>query len=375
MKVAIDLTALLPVKTGVDIFLKNLVLHFGKIDEENSFRIYVNYEDRHIFDHCLPDNYTIVPRSLRLRAIRLLFQQLWFPFDIDGWADVVHSPSFLMPFYRGRQRHMLTVYDMTFFSLPGYHNALRRSQFFRHMILKSILRTDLVQVPSQSTKQDVLNYLPQVSPERIHVIPYGLGHEFRIHSRDEVLNAVKRFGLPTPYILYVGTIEPRKNVASLVESYKTLLKMGISEHLVLVGPFGWGYQELLKKIRSDSLKNRVHLLGYVNHEDLPGIYAGARLFVYPSFYEGFGLPPLEAMACGLPTITSRTSALEEYYKVAAVLVSPTDKNALTEAMKRLLFDDALRAEYRDRGLTLASMFKWEKTAARMLDCYKLLAEK
>lgn len=375
MRVAIDLTALLPEATGVDNYLKRLVLHLGQIDHENCYTLFVNYEDRGLFNDLLPRNFAIVPFCLRPRPVRLLFQQVMLPAAarILG-VDVVHSPSFLMPLYRGKQRHLLTVYDMTSFSLPDCHIPLRRSAPYRRAVLESIRRADLVNVPSCSTQQEILELMPELSPERLRMIPLGVGEEFHPHAADEVQIAVRRLGMSWPYILYVGTIEPRKNLQCLVESYLRLMAEGdVAEHLVLAGRLGWDYEDLLRQLDTPELRGRVHLPGYVHQRDLPWLYAGARLFVYPSLREGFGFPPLEAMACGVPTITSLSSSLAENLQGAAELIPPDDVEALTAAMRQLLNNEQLRAQHRKQGLARAAKFRWQETARQTLNCYKELA--
>jgi len=375
MKIAIDLTALLSAATGAETFMRNLVLRLGAIDRENLYRIYLNFEDCKKFVGLLPSNFTLVPRCCRMRLVRLVFQQIWFPLAVGRWkADVVHSPSFLVPFYRGKQRHLVTVHDMTFFSLPAFHNRLHRSWLFRRMVHMSILGADRVQVPSATTKRDVLRQVPQLSGESVRVIPHGCSNEFRPRPKTDVSKAIDRLGLPRAYILYVGTIEPRKNLSRLIDSYRKLVQMGRSEHLVLAGRLGWGYRRFLKKIERFGLADKIHLLGYVPQTDLPWVYAGARLFVFPSLYEGFGLPPLEAMGCGIPTIAARSASLAEYYHEAALLFTPSDVNALAVAMNRMLSDKSLRAAYRNRGIELAYKLSWTRTARKMLECYQALMQ-
>ena len=375
MRIAIDLTALLPEATGVDNFLKNLVLNLGRVDESNSYRIFVNHEDRHLFQGMLPGNFSVTPFSFQPRWVRLLFQQVALPSAARIWgADVVHSPSFIMPFYRGRARHVLTVHDMTFFSVPHCHIPLRRSALYRRAVSESIRRADLVTVPSRSTQQAVLHWMPELSPGRVRTIATGIGAEFRLRHPQQVREVLDRLRLPHSYILYVGTIEPRKNLERLVESYRRLIATGaISEHLVLAGRLGWGYKGLLAQLDSPELRGRVHLTGYITQSDLPCLYAGATLFVYPSLQEGFGFPPLEAMACGVPTISSLSSSLVENLQGAAELVPPDDIDALAEAMRRLLQDMLVRARCREKGLARAATFRWEETARQTLNCYNALA--
>lgn len=377
MRIAIDLTALLPEATGVDNYLKNLVLNLGRVDERNRYRIFVNYEDRHVFQNRLPGNFSVLPLSVRPRGARLFFQQAILPFLSTVWgADVVHSPSFIMPVYQGRARHVLTVHDMTSFSLPACHIPLRRSALYRRLVRESIRRAELVLVPSHFTAQAICDLVPRLPTGRIRVIRYGIGEEFRPSRSETVQEVVTRLRLPQPYVLYVGTVEPRKNLKRLIESYRRLIASGeFPEHLVLAGRLGWGYKDLLALINAPELRGRIRVTGYIAQNDLPALYTGATLFVYPSLQEGFGFPPLEAMGCGVPTVSSRSSSLVENLQGAAELVAPDDIEALTNAMKRLLQDKSLHAKRKAQGLKRAATFRWEGTARQTLACYRAVVEK
>lgn len=376
MRIAIDITALLPQTTGVDNYLIQLVLNLAKIDQRNEYKIFHNHENRGIFGGRLPRNFSLTAVSLRPRPIRLFAQQVILPIATCRWkADVVHSPSFIMPYIRGSARHVLTVHDMTSFSHPHCHIALRRSLLYRRMVLASLRRADVVAVPSKATRQAILEFLPDLQPDRIHVTVPGIGEEFRLCDSTSVQEVVTRLTLPQPYILYVGTLEPRKNLPALVESYRRLVEAGaIKEHLVLAGKLGWGYEALLKQVHAPALRGKVHLVGYVDQQDLPAVYAGARLFVYPSLHEGFGFPPLEAMACGVPVVSTLSSSLVENLEGAAELVAPDDIVALADAIRRLLTDDALRAKRRTQGLEQASHYRWDQTARETLKSYQTAME-
>lgn len=372
MHVAIDLTALLPLATGVDKYLTRLVTHIGHLDSERRYTVFVNYEDRRRLAGHVPPNFAVVPACLRPRAARLMFQQLGLP-AAAAWldVDVVHSPSFLMPLYRGARRHVLTVYDLSFFTHPECHIPLRRGPLYRRALVASIRRADRITVPSQFTAQQILDLVPGAHADRVRVVTPGIDEDFRPQPTDIVLRTLARLRLPPLYILFVGTIEPRKNLPRLVESYRRLvIEQAIGEHLVLAGRMGWGYEGLVHQIAAPELRGRVHLIGYASQTDLPCLYAGARLFVYPSLYEGFGFPPLEAMACGTPTVSSRSSSLVENLEGAADLVEPTDTAALTAAMRRLLQDEGHRTERRAQGLARAARFRWEETARQTIACYE-----
>ncbi|NOS77591.1 MAG: glycosyltransferase family 4 protein [Nitrospira sp.] len=376
MRIAIDFTAFIPQMTGIDTYMKQLVSNLAKVDRTNQYRIYHNHEDRRIFADNLPGNFSHRSLSARPRLLRLISQQGMLPVAASGWkADVVHSPSFIMPYLRGAARHVLTVHDMTSFSHPHCHIALRRSWLYRRMVLASIRRADVVVVPSQATRQAMFEFLPDLEPDRIHVTVPGIGDEFRPCDPASVRDVVTRRMLPEPYILYVGTLEPRKNIPALVEAYRRLVEAGaIKEYLVLAGKLGWGYEALLKQISVPALRGKVHLAGYVDQKDLPAVYAGARLFVYPSLHEGFGFPPLEAMACGVPVISSRSSSLAENLEGAAELVAPDDIAGLADAMQRLLTDDTLRAKRQGQGLEQARQYRWEQTARETVKSYQAAME-
>lgn len=377
MRIAIDLTPLLPVSTGIDTYLIELVRHLAQVDQENDYKIFVNFEDRGVFDGCLPRRFRIVPFSFRPRSVRLAFQQMLFPLAAAGWhTDVVHSPSFIMPLVRGYQRHVLTVHDMTSFTLPHCHIALRRSALYRRLVLWSIRRAHLILVPSRATREEILRVVPELPAERVEITALGIGAEFRPCPPEQVRAVAARLKLPRAYILFVGTIEPRKNLERLVESYALLADGGgVEEHLVIAGRLGWGYESLFARIRASPLRERIHIMGYVDASDLPGLYSGARLFVYPSLQEGFGFPPLEAMACGTPVVSSLTSSLAENLEGAAELVTPDDANALTGAMRLLLKDEALHIKRRDQGIERAAKFRWRETAHRTLAGYRAVAAK
>lgn len=374
MRIAIDLTALMPRATGVDRYLTELVRHLAKIDRENRYTVFVNAGDRRLFDGEFGSNMSVQTRCLRSRPVRLLFQQCVIPLaSTAARYDVIHSPSFLMPLWRGRSRHLLSVHDMTFFSMPALHARLRRSEVFRRGIALSIRRAHLVNVPSEATRRDLLRWIPGVAPEKVRVTPYGVQPRFSPAPRGEIDKHVARLGLPQPYILHVGTIEPRKNLITLLESYRRLVRNGqTGAHLVLAGAVGWEWEEIRRQAESPELRGRVHLAGYVADEELPWLYRGASMFVYASLYEGFGFPPLEAMACGVPVIASCGSSLEENLRGAADLVPPRDSEALAAAMRRLEGDCERHQRLATLGMERAAAFRWEQTARRVLECYREL---
>ena len=373
MRVTIDLTALLPLRSGVDTYLLELVRALARVDREGRYTIFVNREDRGLLS--LPENFAVVGASQRSRAARLAFQQGVLPAAaIAGRADVVHSPSFIMPLLRARSRHLVTIHDLTSFTRPECHLPLRRSRAYRAAVTLSVRRADRIHVPSEFVRGELRRIFGAEAASRTVVIPHGIGERFRPPSADHVEAVRARLGLPRLYVLYVGTLEPRKNLTVLLEAYARLVANGrVNEDLVLVGRLGWEQSELLRAAEHDAIRGRVHVTGWLEDDALPVVYAGACAFVYPSIEEGFGFPPLEAMAAGVPTVSSDTSSLRENLAGAAELVAPTDVGALTAALKRVLGDEKLRGKLRRAGLERAQSFRWDESARSTLRCYAELA--
>jgi glycosyltransferase involved in cell wall biosynthesis len=375
LRVGLDLTALLPVPTGVDTYLHQLTVALAELDSATQFTLFVNRDDRAFWKKRAGDQFSVHAWSLRPRPVRLLFQQLLLPAltRLHG-VHVVHSPSFIMPMLRGSGRHLLTVYDMTVFSHPECHNALRRSASYRWAIRESLHRADLVTVPSESTRREIRRLEPEIDIKRVAVVRPGIGEEFRPRREVEVDGVRRRYDLARPYVLFLGTLEPRKNLDRLVRAYARLVhECNIDEDLVLAGKPGWGMRSLLTVTEELGVRERVRRPGYVDQESLPALLSGARVFAYPSIAEGFGFPPLEAMACGVPTVASNSTSLGENLAGAAELVAPDDTNGLANALYRLLTDESLRSRLRRRGMERARSFRWEACARRTLACYRRIA--
>jgi glycosyltransferase involved in cell wall biosynthesis len=371
MHVGIDLTPLLPVQTGVDTFIREIVPAVVTLDRSVRFSLFVNREDLALFEGRFAANVQLRPWCVRGRAVRGVFQQLIFPVACRALRiDVLHSPSFVSPLIRGGARHIVTIHDMTFFTMPGLHLPFHRSASFRRAVKLSAHRSDLIQVPSEDTRRGVLLEWPAIAPERVRVTPFGIASEFRPIAKGEDLSEFRRrLGLPDRYVLFVGTIEPRKNVRTLVDAWRRLARDDVV--LLIAGYLGWDYRELLVEIEALERAGRARRVGFVSHMDLPQLYRAAELFVYPSLYEGFGFPPLEALASGVPVIASEGSALDDNLSGAAELVPPTDVEALADAICRLLAEAPAERERRiARGLVRAADFTWRRTAELLLECYR-----
>lgn len=281
-------------------------------------------------------------------------------------VDLIHGPAFSVP-ARAAVPTVVSIPDLSFRLFPAYHPRGRR--LYLDLITRlSLARARAVIAISESTKRDVCR-LYGVEESRVRVTHLGVGSEFAVQSPAERAAFRTRAGMGA-YIYYQGTLEPRKNLLTLVEAYRQLREGGWREHLlVLGGAPGWGHEGIREAVQRHGLEDQVVFLGYVPPAESPDWYAAAELFVYPSAYEGFGLPPLEAMACGTAVVTANTSSLPEVVGDAGVMVNPGDARALAEAMLHLLSSPKHRAELAAAGAERARRFTWAATATATAEVY------
>lgn len=306
-----------------------------------------------------------------VRVFRLLMPQLQ-RVRLRGQGDAIyHSPNFFLPPFAGRT--VTTVHDLSHHIYPEFHPPAR-IDYMRRMLPASLERASHVITVSESARQDLITHFGH-APERITAIPLGANPAFRPHSAAELAPVLARLGLQAQgYSLYVGTIEPRKNLDRLLDAYENLpAPLRARYPLVMAGSPGWRSEHTHARMARAASAGWLHYLRYVTQADLPALYAGARLFAYPSLYEGFGLPVLEAMASGVPVITSDTSSLPEVVGTAALQLDPHDTPALSAALAQGLQDDPWRAQARSAGLQRASQFTWACCVDRTMQVYAQLA--
>ena len=311
------------------------------------------------------------------RWLTILWQRARMPLPVERWigtVDLLHAPDFVLPPARTR-RTILTVHDLTFRVHPETaHARLRR--YLDRAVPRSLRRALHVLADSHSTAQD-LQWLMAVPPEKVSVLYPGIGPQFRRVMEPEHLDAVsQRYQLPERFLLHVGTIEPRKNLERLIGAYRTIRTDLPSSQsgrgpvgLVLAGKPGWLAAPILRLAGETT---GVRLTGPVPDADLPALYTLASGLVYPSFYEGFGFPPLEALACGTPAVASNTSSLPELVGDAAILVDPHDTDALVAGLRRLLDDPEIAQAAQRDGPRQAARFTWPKTAQQLLNLYRMI---
>ncbi|MBL7063999.1 MAG: glycosyltransferase family 4 protein [Anaerolineae bacterium] len=306
---------------------------------------------------------------------------------ITGPLDIFYSPDFVLPPTRRRTRTLLTVHDLSFLHYPeAFVPKLRR--YLERVVPRSIARADLVLADSEATQADIISLLG-VSPDKVQVLYSGVHPRFRPQPEPGEAERIRaRYGLDQrPYVFSVGTVQPRKNYVRLIHAFNQLTTQltnqptnhptnqptnQLTNHpptqLLIAGGRGWLYQDIFAE--AEKYSDRVRILGFVDEADLPALYRHAALFAFPSLYEGFGLPVLEAMACGIPVVCSDVSSLPEVAGDAALLVDPLDTGALAQAMARVLEDADLCRGMIARGLAQATRFTWEQAARQLLGTFE-----
>jgi glycosyltransferase involved in cell wall biosynthesis len=278
--------------------------------------------------------------------------------------EVLHatSPAAIPPKTKG-QRLVVTVHDLAFEEFPAAFNRTWRTMF-RMGLRAAVRRADAIVTPSRNTAEDLLSHT-DVDPTRVHVVPLAASLEASPSDPDPVLD---RLGITRPYVFFLGTLEKRKNLLRLVRAYRRLAATGAPHSLVLSGTMGWGSDELLREI---DLPGPGHVIrtGELRSADLDAVFRAASVFVYPSIYEGFGLPVLEAMVRGIPTVCSNTSSLPEVVGDAAITVDPKSVSEMSEALAHLVSDHALAEKLSEKALARAERFSWAETARRTLEIY------
>jgi glycosyltransferase involved in cell wall biosynthesis len=295
---------------------------------------------------------------------RVLLYESWHRFRrprverATGRVDVIHATTFAIP---PRSAPLIvTVHDLAFLNDPT-HFTRRGLSFFKRGLRLARRDADLVICPSEATRRDCARI--GLEDGRLRVVPMGV--DARIAGEQEVIEARRKYGLDRPYLLWTGTIEPRKNLPRLISAFGSL---DIDLDLVLVGPRGWN--EDLDKFTQGGTRSDVKTLGFVPLEDLPPLYAGATVFCFPSLFEGFGLPVLEAMTQGTPVVTSRGTSTEELGRDAAVLVDPEDPSSIADGIRSVVEDESLAHKLAAAGSERASSYSWERTAELVSECYQ-----
>jgi glycosyltransferase involved in cell wall biosynthesis len=384
LKFVVDATAISPKPSGVGLYVANLVRSLLPLQESESFELGVVYqpgmkkwlmgdlsfpkslkEYPHV--HLLP-----IPVRISNFLIDSNFQSGLSYFEKHfGDIDLVHGTNYTVYPCR-KSLKVMSIYDLTFIKYPDYIDSV--VQAYAKRIMRCLEWTDLVLTISESSKKDIVEHL-NVAPEKVAVTSLAsrYTHSFLNDKPREQLKEKIDYDFSRPYLLFVSTLEPRKNIQAIITAFNYLKTHHKIEHdLVLIGRKGWHYQPILKAIESSFWNKHIYHLDYLSDELVALFYSKADIFVYPSYYEGFGLPVLEAMTLGAPVITSNTSSLPEVVGNAALLVDPNDYMELADAILKLISDSKLKKELVLKGRERAKLYSWEKTARATLKAYKSL---
>jgi glycosyltransferase involved in cell wall biosynthesis len=404
MKIGINAWFLDQLTTGSGQYLAHLLAEYAAHDSEDAFLLCMGAGRRP-----LPSPHSHTPVSLStlpplhprfvwqtLRTpfdghsrhlAKLWFEQVSFPRACRRWgADLIHVPYWASPLLPGTPV-LVTIHDLIPMLLPAYQGGAP-GRLYNLLVAASARRAAWVLTDSEASRRDIVRHL-HIPAHRVEAIPLAAHERFRPIQDPAILDGVRqKYGLPARYLLYLGGLDVRKNVPGILQAFSRLDAPGVAQasaplrqtcahertHLVLAGQLPGQESRLFPDPRRIAARlgipDRVHLAGWVEQEDKPALYSAALAFVFPSYYEGFGLPPLEAMACGTPVIVSNRSSLPEIVGQGGLCVDPDDVDALARAMRQVLDDGSLRDRLRTAGLAQAGRFNWQKTAQRTLSAYQ-----
>lgn len=370
MRVGLDGFPLASSRTGVGHYTFELAHALALLAPDDSFELISPLPfDQAILAQLAHD----CPANLATVNPRATMSRRWWAMGLPLYLrrtslDLFHGTNYDVPLWN-RRRSVATIHDLSILLYPQNHeeHLVRRAR--RRLPLMARAAT-MVITPSESVKREVCDYL-HTKPDKVAVTPEAPRRTFRPLPYYETLEIRKRLGVEEEFILFVGTIEPRKNLLTLVRAFDEVLRhSSISPQLVIAGGEGWLMEEFFSFVEKSGARERLRFTGYIEDQELRALYSSCRICVYPSLYEGFGLPLLEAMACGAPVVTSNVSAIVETVGEAACLVDPLDVTALARTLLELWNDDSRRRQLADAGQRRASTFSWERTARLTYDVYR-----
>ena len=365
MRIGLDGIPLASAKTGIGHYTLELARALAKIDPDDEFELISPFAfNSSSLEDDLPAN---------LKKVEARRRRFWWAVGLPLYmrrsaTSLFHGTNYEIPLW-SRCPTILSIHDLSLLLYPETHldQSVRRARYRLPLMTRAATK---IVTATEHVRKEVIQHL-KVDPAKIAVTPYAPRPTFRPLSRSETEETRTQLGIEESFILFVGTIEPRKNLITLLRSFAEVLRStDLRPQLVIAGQKGWLTGETMNYIESEGLDERVKLTGYITDEDLRALYSCCAVCVYPSLYEGFGLPPLEAMACGAPVIASDVPSLAEAVGQAALLVPPTDVHALAQGIVTIIRDEAKRSHFFRAGLEHASQFTWERTAQLTLKIYR-----
>jgi glycosyltransferase involved in cell wall biosynthesis len=372
MRIGIDATNLNSGWAGLGQYVSNLARSLSEVDRENQYFIFARPKIQSELK-IKSSNFQFVNINQPYRPLRLAWEQYGLPLQVKRRGiDILHSPHYTMPVIPSCKT-VVTFHDMTYKLHPELHRPFHR-HFFPRMMNWSARHADQLITVSESTRTDAIRLIG-VDPNKVTSIPLAASEQYRQLQASDVKETCARYNLiPGQFLCYVGVLEPRKDVPLLIKAYSKIADSINGMPLVIIGKKGWMFDEIFRQITDLGLEKQIKIPGYVSTSDLVGLYNGAKVFVYPSRYEGFGLPILEAMQCGTPVITTNISSMPEVAGGAAVLITPGNVDELVAAMRKVLTDPGLAESLSRKGIARASDFSWRRCARETLQVYKTVYE-
>jgi glycosyltransferase involved in cell wall biosynthesis len=376
MKIGIDYTSALKQSGGIGRYTRGLITTLAQLDPHNHYLLLTTLDAPAAGLKAFQayPNFSHQTYPLPERWLTIFWHRFFIPAPVEwlaGPLDLFHSPNFILPPTR-RTKTLLTVHDLSFIRHPqGAVDSLR--QWLNRVVPRSLARANHILADSESTKLDLIE-LFNLPLEQITVVGAGVEKRFQPITDPAILAAVRhRYHLPPDkFVLGLGALEPRKNFTGLITAFSQS-PVRETHHLVIAGGKGWLYEDIFAAAATSPVANRIHLIGFVADDDLPALYSLADIFAYPSHYEGFGLPVIEAMACGVPVVCANNSSLPEVAGKAAVQVTATDTPALAEALYHLATDETQRQQAIAAGFSQIQKFSWPAAAERLLTVYRHLS--
>jgi glycosyltransferase involved in cell wall biosynthesis len=370
MRIAIDARKLHDF--GIGTYIRNLLRHLARIDQTSEYVLLTAEADLGIAESLGPNFRTVLESSPNY-SVR---EQIHIPWVLHReQPDVFHAPHYVLP-PAVRCRSVVTIHDCIHLMFPQYLPNRAAYAYARGSMWNAARKADRILTVSEASKRDILHFF-NVRPEKIDVVYNAIDERFwNLPSDEEIARVRERYQLAHRFVLYVGNIKPHKNLVRLIEAFDGLRRLGGFDDvkLLIIGDEISKLPALRRAVHSHKLHKEVRFLGYLNDETLAILYRLASVFVFPSLYEGFGLPPLEAMASGTPVVTSNVSSLPEVAGDAAILVDPVSVESIVDGMRRVLSDPVLAQELRKRGLVRARAFSWERSVAHTHDIYRIVAQ-
>lgn len=370
MRIGLDAHTLGSRVGGNETFIRNLVSSLSSVDVKNEYFVYA-YSNEFV------DGLINGVQNFQFKNLKPKNPFIRIPFSLPQKMIEDRLDLFLLQYAAPPicpAPYVLVVHDISYERYPEFFNKAELTRL-RLLTPLSLRNASHVVTCSEFTKEDMIRHY-RLSPKKISVIYYGKNEKYKLIKDTAALQATReKYDLLKPYILYVGNIQPRKNLNRLLLAFKDLKdRERIPHNLVIVGNKAWLYSDVFKLIKDSNLTNEIIVTGYVPEEELPLLYNAAELFVYPSIFEGFGFPVLEAMACGVPVVTSNSSSLPEVAGDGALLINPLSVSDMAQAMHKILTDTNLREELKEKGLRQAERFTWNKTANDFLKIFERVAK-